>query len=530
MDSIGTLQMPHDEALNVEKQIALAPDKIQEMINGTFTNNGFLLKTEAELNDRFNFKSSDISSSSASQRPKLVIQYTLSNETPTPSLTPTPTFTQTPSPTPTGPTNTPIASPSGTATQTPTFTLTPTFTSTPTITPTPTTPVFSSASFIYDGDGRRVKSVLTTNVGSTTTYFVGTHYEVTGSEVTKYYYAGTQRIAMRKNGTLTYILSDHLGSTSMITDSSGNVISETKYKAWGETRYSSGTEQTKYTYTGQYSYTSDFGLHFYNARWYDSSLGRFAQADTIVPGGVQGLDRYAYVNNSPVMYTDPSGHDAWWCNTASCQLNYSNSMANTENGNTRPSTTQPTNPPSKTPTLIPTPTQTPTPTFRPASCPAPYARCVPTQTMTPSPTPSPWKPYGQEAGEAFADVVVEVGEAVVSFCFGRPDGYAGDGCGQLVGAMGPSPIAIALEVGPVVIHFTYDFSYKSTEYIQNYATEVAERPTNTPWPTINPNTATPSATVSPMQTTPTYSFTPLFVTPTFSTPSATPSPYWILTP
>ena len=33
-----------------------------------------------------------------------------------------------------------------------------------------------------------------------------------------------------------------------------------------------------------------------------------AQADTIVPGGVQGLDRYAYVNNSPVMYTDPSGH------------------------------------------------------------------------------------------------------------------------------------------------------------------------------------------------------------------------------
>ncbi|MBL8099473.1 MAG: RHS repeat-associated core domain-containing protein [Anaerolineales bacterium] len=83
----------------------------------------------------------------------------------------------------------------------------------------------------------------------------------------------------------------------------------------GETRYSSGTEQTKYTYTGQYSYTSDFGLHFYNARWYDSSLGRFAQADTIVPSGSQGLDRYAYVNNSPMNYIDPSGHMA-------CQSNY----------------------------------------------------------------------------------------------------------------------------------------------------------------------------------------------------------------
>jgi len=150
--------------------------------------------------------------------------------------------------------------------------------------------------------------VLTTNVGSTTTYFVGNHYEVTNGVVTKYYYAGTQRIAIRENGVLSYIIGDHLGSTSIITDASGAVISETKYKAWGETRYSSGTNPTDYTYTGQYSYTDDFGLMFYNARWYDSSLGRFAQADTIVPSGVQGLDRYAYVNNSPLNYVDPTGH------------------------------------------------------------------------------------------------------------------------------------------------------------------------------------------------------------------------------
>ncbi|MBN1536942.1 MAG: RHS repeat-associated core domain-containing protein [Anaerolineales bacterium] len=49
-------------------------------------------------------------------------------------------------------------------------------------------------------------------------------------------------------------------------------------------------------------------LYYYNARWYDPQLGRFAQADSIVPQGVQGLDRYAYVNNNPVKYTDPSGH------------------------------------------------------------------------------------------------------------------------------------------------------------------------------------------------------------------------------
>ena len=37
-------------------------------------------------------------------------------------------------------------------------------------------------------------------------------------------------------------------------------------------------------------------------------MGCFAQADTIVPAGVQGYDRYAYVNNNPVRYTDPTGH------------------------------------------------------------------------------------------------------------------------------------------------------------------------------------------------------------------------------
>jgi RHS repeat-associated protein len=54
--------------------------------------------------------------------------------------------------------------------------------------------------------------------------------------------------------------------------------------------------------------TEGFGLMFYNARWYDPALGRFAQADTIVPAGVQGLDRYAYVGNNPINYNDPSGH------------------------------------------------------------------------------------------------------------------------------------------------------------------------------------------------------------------------------
>jgi hypothetical protein len=51
-------------------------------------------------------------------------------------------------------------------------------------------------------------------------------------------------------------------------------------------------------------------LLYYGARYYDSALGRFIQADTIVPqaGNPQSLNRYAYVLNNPVRYTDPSGH------------------------------------------------------------------------------------------------------------------------------------------------------------------------------------------------------------------------------
>ena len=100
-----------------------------------------------------------------------------------------------------------------------------------------------------------------------------------------------------------------MGSTSITTDASGTVTSELRYRAFGVTRYTSGTLPTKYRFTGQYSHTSDFDLYYYGARWYDPALGRFIQADTIIPDGVQGLDRYAYVNNSPLNYVDPSGHN-----------------------------------------------------------------------------------------------------------------------------------------------------------------------------------------------------------------------------
>jgi RHS repeat-associated protein len=164
----------------------------------------------------------------------------------------------------------------------------------------------ATASFVYDGDGNRVKSV----VGATTTYFVGSHYETSGGVVTRYYLAGGTRVAIRTGSAFYWLLSDHLGSTSKVATSTGALHSQQLYKAWGESRYTSGTLPTRYTYTGQYSYANDFGLVFYGSRFYDPLLARWTSPDSIIPQGQGTLawDRYSYVNNSPLNYTDPTGH------------------------------------------------------------------------------------------------------------------------------------------------------------------------------------------------------------------------------
>ena len=112
---------------------------------------------------------------------------------------------------------------------------------------------------------------------------------------------------MRENGTLTWLLADHLGSTNVIADASGTLLTTFKYTAFGEIR--SGDSLTDYQYTGQRN-ESEIGLYYYIARYYDPQLGRFISADTIIPeaGSSQAYDRYAYVNNNPINFNDPSGH------------------------------------------------------------------------------------------------------------------------------------------------------------------------------------------------------------------------------
>jgi len=128
-------------------------------------------------------------------------------------------------------------------------------------------------------------------------------------QVTKHYSVGGQRIALRRSGVLYYVHTDHLGSTSLVTDASGNQVAEQRYYPYGEVRWSNGELPTDRQFTGQRREIG-LGLYDYGARRYDPALGRFIQADSIVPqpGNPQALNRYSYVLGNPLRYTDPTGH------------------------------------------------------------------------------------------------------------------------------------------------------------------------------------------------------------------------------
>jgi len=123
-----------------------------------------------------------------------------------------------------------------------------------------------------------------------------------------YYPGGGLRVQTTSTDNLSYLVQDHLNSTALTLNSTGSVTGEMIYSAFGETRFSFGAIPTDRLYTGQYE--AEVGLYFYNARWYDPYLNHFVQPDTIIPdpSNPQSWNRYAYVNNNPINYNDPSGH------------------------------------------------------------------------------------------------------------------------------------------------------------------------------------------------------------------------------
>ena len=116
-----------------------------------------------------------------------------------------------------------------------------------------------------------------------------------------------------------YILKDHLGSWTTITDSEGNVEQEISFDAWGnlrdpETWLNYPTDETTLSlmfdrgFTG-HEHMTTFGLINMNGRCYDPLTSSFLSVDAYVqdPTNAQGFNRYAYCSYNPLRYTDPTG-------------------------------------------------------------------------------------------------------------------------------------------------------------------------------------------------------------------------------
>ena len=114
-----------------------------------------------------------------------------------------------------------------------------------------------------------------------------------------------------------YVLKDHLGSWTTITDARGRVEREQSFDAWGNMRdpdtwTGTVTQQPMFDrgYTG-HEHLNTFGLINMNGRMYDPVMSSFLSVDNYVqcPDFSQNFNRYAYCLNNPLKYIDPSGEE-----------------------------------------------------------------------------------------------------------------------------------------------------------------------------------------------------------------------------
>lgn len=176
-----------------------------------------------------------------------------------------------------------------------------------------------ASTYGYDGDGKRVR---VTDGGANVFYIYSSALgqsvmEVTSSGVQRaYVYGGGKVVAMQAtDGQFYWLHQNHLGNSRAMTDSSGNLTYKGQFDPFGqvlsEWASSGNNNLNSKKFTG-YERDTATGLDYAQARMYNSARGRFTKPD---PMGLkaadlkhpQSLNRYAYVENDPVNFIDPTG-------------------------------------------------------------------------------------------------------------------------------------------------------------------------------------------------------------------------------
>ncbi|HET9644567.1 MAG TPA: RHS repeat-associated core domain-containing protein, partial [Burkholderiaceae bacterium] len=191
--------------------------------------------------------------------------------------------------------------------------------------------------YLYDADHERAKESYYLNgaLQRSTVYLnpgagAGLYYEeergVAGLKQKHYITAGNLPLGMivynGSSWSTQYWHRDHLGSISVVTNESGAVVERMAYEPFGKRRSANGVTDPNGTFTAAstdrgytgHEHLDEVGLINMNGRVYDPGLARFMSADPYVqsPNVLQSYNRYAYLWNSPLSGTDPSGYKSKW--------------------------------------------------------------------------------------------------------------------------------------------------------------------------------------------------------------------------
>jgi RHS repeat-associated protein len=170
----------------------------------------------------------------------------------------------------------------------------------------------AGVTYTYDGDDNRVQK------SNGKLYWYGgtvdpmAESDSSGNLTEEYIFLAGKRIAMLtlSAGTVNYYVSDHLGSSRIVTNSSGTILDDSDFYPYGGERSYSSSSGNNYKFTGKERDTES-GLDDFAARFYTSNYGRFLSADDskfAKPADPQTWNLYTYVSNNPINAVDPTGH------------------------------------------------------------------------------------------------------------------------------------------------------------------------------------------------------------------------------
>ena len=124
---------------------------------------------------------------------------------------------------------------------------------------------------------------------------------------------GAHGAGQPESGTL-YFHHSHVNSATLVTGAGGQQVAKLEYEPFGKINHarSTGTDNFRPKFGGK-EYDSDSELYYFGDRYYDPDIQRFLTPDRTIgahPMHHAAFHRYAYANNNPVSFADPSGQFA----------------------------------------------------------------------------------------------------------------------------------------------------------------------------------------------------------------------------